>query len=384
MFLLLSADNVHGKGNGKKNNGGGNNGNNGNNGKNNGKGNNGNSANANGNSNNNGGSSNGNGDNVPDSNKPAKPPKDEEDQVRKGPEQIGSHYPILISSDDLQSDILPIVSSDGRRNTYSLTHKGASYIALHFANMDLKPSCSLEITDAEGEQFTLMRGRGRADQGTFWARHVKGESVVIILQCNGQKHETDFVIDEYVAGYSKDPGEKPKEQDRFLRSSRQEEEEDLSSFLSAMSTARHLSICGADDKRNAVCFKNSHPTEYDRARAVARIFIKGSGACTGWLVGSENILITNQHCINTIQDLLNSDFEFMGEEATCSSTSGNCWMCDRGTIFDGSQLLFANANLDLAIIKLAGNPLQNYGYVVQEDDLQMRVCTLTQFRLPSS
>ena len=101
--------------------------------------------------------------------------------------------------------------------------------------------------------------------------------------------------------------------------------------------------------------------EYEKARAVARLYVNGSGACTGWLVGPENVIVTNEHCINSVNDVLNTDFEFMGEEETCGATTGDCWFCDRGTVYEGVELLMKDANLDIALVRLAGNPIQNYG-----------------------
>ncbi len=80
--------------------------------------------------------------------KPSKPPKDDNDNDSMGPEQIGSHHAVRISSDDAASDIQPVMSSNSKRQVYSLKHEGASYISVHFANMNLPPSCSMEITDA--------------------------------------------------------------------------------------------------------------------------------------------------------------------------------------------------------------------------------------------
>ena len=41
---------------------------------------------------------------------------------------------------------------------------------------------------------------------------------------------------------------------------------------------------------------------YVRAKAVARLLIGGTSACTGWLIGSEGHLLTNEHCIHNASD----------------------------------------------------------------------------------
>lgn len=69
------------------------------------------------------------------------------------PLKIGEHYPIHVSSTG-ESVIAPELSEpdQGRyiKKTYRIVHEDASYIALHFASMDLDPSCSLEVSDASG------------------------------------------------------------------------------------------------------------------------------------------------------------------------------------------------------------------------------------------
>ncbi|KAK1943216.1 hypothetical protein P3T76_004612 [Phytophthora citrophthora] len=65
-----------------------------------------------------------------------------------------------------------------------------------------------------------------------------------------------------------------------------------------------------DEAKEAVCYRKSQPKMYAKARAVARLMIreqtevsKGSeqvtnwSFCTGWLIGQDNHLITNHHCI---------------------------------------------------------------------------------------
>jgi hypothetical protein len=44
-------------------------------------------------------------------------------------------------------------------------------------------------------------------------------------------------------------------------------------------------ICSGDDKEWAPCYEGT--TMYDKAKAVCRLLIGGTSACTGWLLGSE-------------------------------------------------------------------------------------------------
>ncbi|KAG7379634.1 hypothetical protein PHYPSEUDO_008317 [Phytophthora pseudosyringae] len=66
-----------------------------------------------------------------------------------------------------------------------------------------------------------------------------------------------------------------------------------------------------DEAKEAICYRKTQPKMYTKARAVARLMIRtdqeqASGGseqitswafCTGWLIGRENHLITNHHCM---------------------------------------------------------------------------------------
>ena len=199
----------------------------------------------------------------------------------------------------------------------------------------------------------------------FFSPLLIGDTMEINLSCGTDKDREQalFAIDEFVAGYNFDdhPESKHSKKDN-LRSSTHNEERSAS-FIGITSDKRKLSICGADDKRNAVCYKK-HETIYKKARAVARLYINGSGACTGWLVSGSNMLLTNEHCITSLSDVQNTDFEFMAEEDGCTNTPGDgSWFSHRNSdgIFDGTALLKKSATWDYALVQLSGDPASKFG-----------------------
>jgi len=275
-----------------------------------------------------------------------------------GPTKVGDKYQINVSP-GTKSDIQPIKSGD--TETYVITHEGASYMSVHFSNFHLPKECSMDVTNGDGTQSSTLTRKGRAQQGTFWAQHVTGDVVKLVLKCPSKT--AVFDVDTYAAGnpglndFGSDVGE------RNLRKT---------SFLEAMNDRKLLSICGADDKRNAICYQNSHSALYDKARAVARLLINGNSACTGWLVSGTNQLFTNEHCISSQNAATNTDYEFMGEEPNCSNTPGDgSWMSNRGDIHDGETLLTFNAAWDYALIQLdsSRNPAAMYGYLELDNRL---------------
>ncbi len=207
---------------------------------------------------------------------------------------------------------------------------GAGYLALHFTEFELAPGDALVLTDADGGQTLRLEGRGKAGAGTFWARHFQGDTVRLELHAKSRRGGLGFVIDDIAVG-------------------------------DALAEPRATeAICGPDDMRHAVCYQESHPTEYGKARAVARLLINGTRLCTGWLVSPYNHLLTNFHCISNAAEALNTDFEFAAEAPNCSDPS--CALCNPGQVFSGGTLVQFNPSLDYALVRVdTGNPAAQFG-----------------------
>lgn len=122
------------------------------------------------------------------------------------------------------------------------------------------------------------------------------------------------------------------------------------------------SLCGEDESKEAVCLENSteaaQQVKYKTARAVARLTIRKDNNmniayCTGFLLGCEGHVITNQHCIRNWLDALNTYIEFFAEASACGSKTceyrGSC----PGRIAAGNATLTAvSTDLDYALIKI--------------------------------
>ncbi|CEG46606.1 serine protease v8 [Plasmopara halstedii] len=127
------------------------------------------------------------------------------------------------------------------------------------------------------------------------------------------------------------------------------------------------SVCGSDESVEAACAivsdkKEEGATMLAKARSVARLsIIKENGMqiayCTGWLIGCEGHLITNEHCISNSQDALNTKVEFLAESSTCSikescETRGGC----PGPVdVAGTTLVAVSEDLDYALVRLGIN-----------------------------
>lgn len=284
---------------------------------------------------------------------------------RPGVQQIGAHKPIVISS-TANSDIAPVTSRIGDKisNTYSFYHPGASYISLHFKHMDLGEGCSIAVREASKFDMSYeLTGKGRHNLGTFWARHIYGDSIDIELTCENWQTKAEFEVDEFVAGFPEVDLHDFGGRKRNLRGNDGASVDPAFPSPLLGGDARELSICGVSDMRNAQCYQSSHATEYDKAGAVAKVIIRGSGVCTGWLVGPNNMFITNEHCIQNAEQALDADYIFDYEV----EGGGDCNRANRRerstseVTYEASDFVGVSWKDDWALIKLSGNPVSKHG-----------------------
>jgi len=220
-------------------------------------------------------------------------------------------------------------------------HPGAAYIAPHFERLELEDGDFVVVRSPDGRRTWTYDSSHPSARDGFWAIHIPGDTAIIELHSRdhderrGILNRHGYSIDLYARGYTN-------------------QEMGFANLNKA--------LCGGDDSGWAPCYASSDPTIYGRARPVARLLINGSGACTGWLVGSQGHLMTNQHCIGTASDAQNTSYEFMAEGATCA-TSCSTWFGCPGNVISGASLVKVDAPRDYALVQLSQNPTTTYGYL---------------------
>ncbi|MGD8377011.1 MAG: hypothetical protein PVF68_12800, partial [Acidobacteriota bacterium] len=198
---------------------------------------------------------------------------------------------------------------------WSLTiyHPGATFIAVHFDRFDLPPGGQVFVESPDGTQRYRYDGRGKGSRGDFFAAHIEGEQAIVRLV--GARGEGALSVAGYSAG-------------------------------NAAFTGSLEAICAGDDLVNAICYSDGlggddEPAAYAASQAVARLLTnkgaQGSFLCTGWLVGCEGHLMTNNHCIENQTHATNTDYEFDAEAPNCTSPNGQLFWT--GTIWGGSATL---------------------------------------------
>lgn len=223
--------------------------------------------------------------------------------------------------------------------TYTLSDPKAAYVAPHFGAFNLPQGARLVVRASDGSRSWSYEGTGKGElglRGGFWGIHIPGNTAILEIFSTVPVSAGAIRIDRYARGYNF-PGGGDSE-----------------------------ALCGADDSQWAKCYQTSHPTVYNTSRAVARLLINGTNLCTGWLVGSDGHLMTNEHCIMSAADALNTDYEFMAEGATCGTSCASALGCPGIVEATSAPLIQLSTPLDYALVKLPANLVRRYGF------LQMR------------
>ncbi|MEG3637318.1 trypsin-like serine peptidase [Micromonospora palythoicola] len=191
---------------------------------------------------------------------------------------------------------------DGR--TQIIEHPGATYIKVHFSSLRLAPGEYVTVSSPDGrESYRYDRHLNRAtgaDYTTdgrpgFWAMSVEGDTAVVTLHGNRSSRGSAATIDRFWRGYDRT---------------------EIGQYNFSIQ-----SVCSTDARRDVVCYQSSHPTEYARGNAVARLLISGGGMCTTWRVGNTNRMLTNKHCFSTQAAVSGSEMQFNYQCATCGGAN---------------------------------------------------------------
>ncbi|MDY7093522.1 MAG: serine protease [Acidobacteriota bacterium] len=259
-----------------------------------------------------------------------------EDFTAPKPIQVGEEIAFTLQSPEFLGGLVA-----GRNDlvwSEEIAYPEATYIAPHFSNFDLPEGAYLVVRDPENvRSWTYQGGEdlGKERANGFWGIHISGPKAVLELHSSVALPEGAVTLDSFAHGFSEldaTPGDTE-------------------------------ALCGTDDSGWAKCYQSSEPTIYSESRAVARLLINGTSACTGWLVGSEGHVMTNEHCIGGSSAAANTNFEFMAEGSSCSTSCASWGACSGTVVATSSTLVKLNAGLDYALVKLPTNPTGTYGYM---------------------
>jgi hypothetical protein len=127
-------------------------------------------------------------------------------------------------------------------------------------------------------------------------------------------------------------------------------------------TGREESVCGGDDKSDAVCYRSDDPVTYRRSKAVVRLLINGTELCTGWRLGPDNRVVTNNHCFAESRSAYNTEVWFNYQCAVCGG-----WEVFRPTKVWGNRVLLTDPTLDLTVFTVENfEQVRRFGYLTLE------------------
>ncbi|MEW2143219.1 serine protease [Micromonospora vinacea] len=188
--------------------------------------------------------------------------------------------------------------------TQIIQHPGATYVKVHFSSLRLAQGDHVTVSSRDGKESYrydshLNRATGSDyttdGQPGFWAMSVEGDTAVVTLHRSRPSRGSAATIDRFWRGYDRTE--------------------------TAVHNFSTQSVCSTDARRDVVCYQTSHPTEYARGRAVARLLISGGGLCTTWRVGNTNRMLTNKHCFSTQSAVSGSEMQFNYQCATCGGAN---------------------------------------------------------------
>ncbi len=256
----------------------------------------------------------------------------------------------------------PYPSKKGVVWEQTFNYPGAAYIAVHFSHFHLAGGDYVEVAGPSGQHVYTYRGKGKKSKrkgedggekflSTFWAAHIPGETAVVRLISRGKQPHTayGFTVDKWVRGYEKEYI------DALMSGDKQP------GVIGDESLIGDKAQCDTDDKEWAPCYQGTEI--YNKSRAVCRLLINGSIGCTGFLLGSQGHVMTNNHCIETQADADNTDYEFMAEGATCYTDCSSSGSCPGIIEANSGELIRTSYTYDYSLIRIPTNVTWLYGFL---------------------
>jgi lysyl endopeptidase len=191
-------------------------------------------------------------------------------------------------------------------------YPGASYVKLHFDRLALLPGDYLTVSDPAGAESYRYEAPRALNTGVVdkWAMSITGDAAVLeVHRVGGDTLNLGALLGTLGVGV-----------DRAARGfSRSEQARVPHPQLEGPGqTGREESVCGADESHDAVCYRSADPVAYTRSKAIARLLINGTELCTGWRVGRNDRMLTNNHCFTTSADAYDTEVWFNYQCARCA------------------------------------------------------------------
>ncbi|MFT4925822.1 MAG: serine protease [Phenylobacterium sp.] len=239
---------------------------------------------------------------------------------------------------------LTSVAGGDSSNQMKVKQAGAVFIKVHFSYFNLPQGAYVTVSDLSGnesyrydgsdhQKATYNTASGENGLTQFSAMSVFGDTAVVRLvmpEGSVWQKQHGIKVDRFHAGSS----------DEMLANKGMEQ-----SIVS-----EQFSTCGVNERTDVACWQSSHPTEYERTRPVARLLMAGSGLCTGWRVGNDNHMFTNNHCLDNASTLQDTEVWFNYQADACNGSVNNATVIK----VTGKDLLKTDYDLDYSLFTVNG------------------------------
>lgn len=230
--------------------------------------------------------------------------------------------------------------------SYIISNPAAEFISVHFQDFNLPVGDYVRIRASNaGDKETrvlMFTGQGEASGSSFYSSSLVTSSIIVELFTSGKadakplskKACKGFTIDNY----------------RFLGQP------------GSYATDAQEAVCGTNEMREAACYSEVSRSASPLVRLLTHK-TKGSFFCTGWLIGSEGHMITNNHCIADTAEAAATEYEFMAQGSSCTTDCTEPLACSGTKVTLTPDLVGTSSALDYTIIKLDSSFAQKYGYL---------------------
>jgi PKD repeat protein len=219
----------------------------------------------------------------------------------------------------------------------------ARFIKVHFSAFNVPAGVRVEVRNPQGTEvhrysrhikdgITIDRKRGDDGVQRFSALSITGDTAIVRIVGQTRRFDSRYhrvEIDTFLKG----------EPIEAMNSPVHSIERALGSGKSKTETT-----CGINERYDAVCWQDTYPDQYDRARPVAMLVSPEGHECTAWRVGDDNHLFTAEHCLSTQEALDGSEIWFNYQASTCGGEAGG-----KAVKVTGGQLLATDAVFDYTL-----------------------------------
>ena len=217
-----------------------------------------------------------------------------------GRQRVGEMLPVR--------KLLGYLGGKPRKETFR--YPGASYVKLHFARMAMLPGDYVTVSNPDGtESHRYDASSLSGGRQSRWAMSVTGDTAVLEIHrgtsdplgLNSLLGTLGVDVDRVARGFSRT--EQLRQPERRLTAPGR--------------TGREESVCGNDTSADAACYRSADPVAYTKSKAIARLLINGTELCTGWRIGAQNRMLTNNHCFTNSGEAYDTEVWFNYQCSRC-------------------------------------------------------------------